>query len=81
MALEEIVRRRGFVGERRFEIMLRGNSRASECARQKPLRGVGERFAGAVESAVIGRDQPIMLGQAGGCSQSRDARRGSKAGR
>src|SRR5207248_2115955 len=65
---------REFVGE-----WTRRNSVSREFARQRmprqqPLRGVSQRFTEAVNSAMIGRNQAILLRQARCHSQSRCTR-------
>src|SRR5271170_5676508 len=48
--------------------------------REQPLRSVRQRFAEAVDSAVVGRDQAVLLRNASGHTQARHARRGRESG-
>src|SRR6478672_5334548 len=49
--------------------------------REQPLRGVGQRLARPVDAAVIGRDEPVAIGEALGERQARQPRRGREAAR
>ena len=67
-----------FVGERSLRNHAARKLAGQRVPSQKPLRGVGQRFAGTVESTVIGRDQSIALRQAGGHGHARHARSGGE---
>src|ERR1700751_3262783 len=74
MALEEVVRRWGCIGEGRLR-----DHAARELARQgvcgeDPLCSVGQRLAGTVDSAAIGRDPSITPGEMAGHGDTCQAR-------
>src|SRR5579863_6702571 len=48
---------------------------------QESLRSIGQGFAGAVDTAVIGRNQAVLIGKAGGNRQAGYSRRGCQSGR
>src|SRR5438552_5265360 len=54
------------VGEWRLRNLAARELAGGRVARQYPLRSIGKGFARAIEAAMIGRDQSITLGKAGG---------------
>ena len=75
MALEGVARRRGFVGERRVRDLAAAETRAPANGGEQPLRRIRQGLAGAVDAAVIGRDQSVTIGDAVGGGEARRARR------
>jgi len=47
---------------------------------QQPLGSIGQRFAEAVDAAMIGRDQSVLFRQPRGQAQARNARCGREPG-
>ena len=63
VAFESIVEGREFVGERSLGNHAARKLTGERVPGEKALCGVSQRFAGTVDSAAIGRDQPIALRQ------------------
>ncbi len=80
MALEGLAGRGGFVAEGPLGNHAAGKFAGQRVRGEKPLGGVGQRFAGAIDSTAIGRDEPIAAGEAGGGGETRYARRCDKTG-
>ncbi len=80
MALEEIVGRRGCVGEGRLRDHAARELAGQGVRGENPLGGVGQCLAGTVDSTVIGRDESITPGEAAGHGETGEARSGGNAG-
>ena len=75
-ALEVIARRRDLVGERRIRDLAAAEFARERMSGEEPLRGIRQRLAGSVDAAVIGRDQPVPIGDALGDGEARQPRGG-----
>jgi hypothetical protein len=78
--LERIIQGRHFVGERRVRNLAPRELTGERMPGQQSLGGVGQGFAEAVDSAVIGRDQSIVSREALGHAQAENACRGRESG-
>src|SRR5208282_2251111 len=79
-ALELVSRRLDLVGEGRLRNLATREFTSQRVPGQQALRSVGERFAEAVDAAVIGRDEAKVLRKARGHAQACDARCGRESG-
>src|SRR6185503_2114281 len=79
--LEVIARRRDLVGERRIRDLAAAEFARERLSGEEPLRGIRQRLAGSVDAAVIGRDQPVPIGDALGDGEARQAGGGREPAR